>query len=117
MTTKVTVDLSGIEKKFSPQNMKVGRFAAANQMLADMNNYVPALDHFTRNSGTIDLDGKAVNWNTPQARPQFYGVVGKGRHPVRKYTTPGTGKRWDLKGKSRHMQDWQHAFVKGAGFD
>ncbi|WP_238140599.1 minor capsid protein, partial [Streptococcus suis] len=34
----------------------------------------------------------------------------------RKYTTPGTGKRWDEKAKAIHMTDWVQRFVKGAGF-
>lgn len=117
MSVKVNVDLKGLERKFSDINMMRGRYAVANQALADMNNYVPALDHFLRNSATIDLSGESVNWNTPYAKAQFHGRVGKGGSPVRNYTTPGTGNRWDLRAKSKHMQDWQRAFVKGAGFD
>lgn len=115
--TKVVVDLSGIEKKFSPQNMKLGRYSMANQMLADMNNYVPALDHFLRNSGVVEDAGESVDWNMPYAKAQFHGFAGKGAHRIYKYTTGGTSRRWDLRAKSKHMQDWQRAFVKGAGFD
>lgn len=110
----VQVNLKGPKKKLSTGNIKAGRYAVANQVLADSNNYVPALGHHLRNSGTIDMDGKGVNWNTPYARAQFYGKVGKGGYPVQNYTTPGTGPRWDEKAKGIHMKDWERAFVKGA---
>lgn len=110
----VQIDLKNVKKKFSDGNVKRGRYAAANQVLADMNNYVPALNHHLRNSGTIDLDGQGINWSTPYAKAQFYGKVGKGGYPVRNYTTPGTGPRWDLKAQGIHMADWERAFMKGA---
>lgn len=110
----VQIKLDGVKRKLSDSNMKMGRYALANQALADMNNYVPALDHHLRNSGTIDMDGEGINWNTPYAKAQFYGAVGKGGYPVRNYTTPGTGPRWDEKAKGIHMKDWERAFLKGA---
>lgn len=110
----VHIKLDAAKRKLSDGNMKQGDYALANQALADMNNYVPALDHHLRGSGTIDLNGKAINWNTPYAKAQFYGKVGKGGYPVRNYTTPGTGKRWDLKAKGIHMEDWKRAYKEGA---
>lgn len=108
------IKLDTAKRKLSDGNMKQGDYALANQALADMNNYVPALDHHLRNSGTIDLNGKAINWNSPYAKAQFYGKVGKGGYPVLNYTTPGTGPRWDLKAKGIHMEDWKDAYKKGA---
>ena len=110
----VQVNLKGPKKKLSTGNIKAGRYAVANQVLADSNNYVPALDHHLRPSGIAQPDGKAVTWNTPYAKAQFYGKVGKGGYPVKNYTTPGTGPRWDKKAKGIHMKDWERAFVKGA---
>lgn len=109
---KVSINLDGVRSKLSKGAVKRGQYALANQALADMNNYVPALDHHLRNSATIDVDGSAVSWNTPYARAQFYG--NNGIVSFHNYTTPGTGKRWDLKAKGIHMKDWERAFAKGA---
>lgn len=104
---KITVDLSGATQKLSAQNQQRGQYAMANQMLADMNNYVPALRHDLRNSATIDIDGKAINWNMPYAAKMFYMMMYN-------YTTPGTGPRWDNKAKAMFMSDWINAYTKGA---
>ena len=37
----VKIDLSGIEKKVSPENFAKGKLAIANQMLMDMERFVP----------------------------------------------------------------------------
>lgn len=108
---QITVDLSGAMQKLSAQNQQRGQHAMANQMLADMNNYVPALNHDLRNSATIDTDGKAINWNMPYAGPQFYGFINGSR--IYNYTTPGTSRRWDLRAM-KHMNDWTKAYAKGA---
>lgn len=112
---KVVVNLSRAKAKLSPQSQRRGQYAVANQALASMNPYVPALNWILRNSATIDIDGSAVNYNTPYARAQFYGFVGKGGYRVYNYTTPGTGRRWDLRMKSKHMGELERAYLKGAG--
>lgn len=105
---RVDLDFTGIDKKVSTMNFNRGRFAMANQALADMNNKVPMKNGDLRNSGHVAPDGSSLTWNTPYARQRFY--VG-----ASKYTTPGTGKRWDLKAKSKNGETWVKAFVKGAG--
>lgn len=110
----VKVELDVPKRKLSEGNMRNGDYALANQFLSDATNYVPALDHHLRNSGTIALSGKQVQWNAPHAKAQFYGFVGKGAYRVYKYTTPGTGRRWDLRTKSKHMNDLKRAYMKGA---
>lgn len=110
---KVTVDLSGIKKKLNQQNFNRGRYAMANQMLADMTPFVPALEPVLKTTGVVSADGKSISWNTPYARAQFYGS--NGYVSFHNYTTPGTGKRWDLKAKGMFMSDWIRAFTKGAG--
>lgn len=104
----VEIDLSGVKEKLSDANMQRGRYALANQALADMNQYVPMDEGILRMSASIDIDGKAVNYNTPYAKAQFYGTFSN-------YTTPGTGPRWDEKAKGNHVKDWEKAFLKGAG--
>lgn len=96
-----------------------GRFRSgqkwmANQALIEMQPYVPLRNNSLRDSGTVSSDGKSIQWHTPYARTQFYGIVNG--HRIRNYTTPGTGKRWDLrtKGNSSKMNNITHAFIEGA---
>jgi len=104
---QVTINLSGARNKLSQGNVKRGRYALANQSLADMNQFVPMDENILRMSATIDIDGSAVNYNVPYAADLFY-------MPKYNYTTPGTGPRWDMKAKRIFMSSWINAFVKGA---
>ena len=115
---KITVNLGGARAKINESNMRRGRQALANQALADMNQYVPMNEGILRMSANVDIDGSAINYNTPYAKAQYQGYrESKGGKKVyfREYTTPGTGPRWDEKAKGIHMKDWERAFVKGAG--
>ena len=105
--TKVDVDLGGVYDKLSPQMIARGKRVLANQAMADMNQYVPAKSHVLRLTASIGIDGSSIHYNTPYAAKQFYN-----RH--QKYTTPGTGPRWDEKAKGIHMSDWEKAFLGGA---
>src|SRR5690625_1258972 len=114
---RVEVNLSGAQRKLSSGNVQRGRYTVANQALADMNPFVPKDEGILRLVTSVDIDGTGINYNMPYARPQFYGRVGKGGHPVVNYTTPGTGPRWDLKAKGMFMSDWIKAFTKGADWN
>lgn len=105
--TKVHIDLSGVKRKLSEESARRGQYALANQALSDMNQFVPMDEGTLRMSATIDIDGSAINYNTPYAANLFYMFKYN-------YTTPGTGPRWDLKAKSAFMSDWIEAFTKGA---
>lgn len=94
----VTKDLKGIPVKLNRMT-KLGQYALVNQVHADMNPYVPALSYDLRNISSIGIDGKSVQYNVPYARKQFF-------VPAKKYTTSGTGPRWDLKALSIHRDSW-----------
>lgn len=111
---RVIVDLNKAKAKVSRQSHQRGHYAVANQALASMDPYVPARDWILRNTATVAIDGTAVNYNTPYARPQFYGMIKGSR--ISNYTTPGTGRRWDLRMKSKHMDKLTEAYLKGAGY-
>lgn len=124
MSISVSTDFTGLNRKFSEANLKHGRIAAANDAMQAMNtNYVPMLhtDSNTnlRAESKVSNDGSSIIWNATYARAQFYGMVGAGHYPVKKYTTPGTSKRWDLrlKGNANLMKKVSEAFVNGAGFN
>lgn len=106
----VRIDIKEIEDKFTEPNYRRARYALGNQMLADMNKYVPFKGGPLRQSTSIDIDGRAVHYHQIYARYQFYNQFSN-------YTTPGTGPRWDKKAQSNHGNDWKKAFVKGAGLD
>ncbi|HEM3656438.1 TPA: minor capsid protein [Streptococcus suis] len=114
MSISVRVDLKGAKAKLSDRNLRRGRIAMSSQILIDSDRYVPNREGDLRPSGHMSPDGKELSWNTVYARAQFYGR--NGIVTFRKYTTPGTGKRWDEKAKAIHMTDWVQRFVKGAGF-
>ena len=112
MGVKVYVDMQGVEKKLSSKNMTKGRRALANQAHGDMDKLVPYETHALRMSSSIALDGSKIFYNTPYARPQFYGRSKNASWSKGK--KPGTGPRWDLKAKARYMGAWEKAFVEGA---
>lgn len=104
---QVNIDLKIPQQKLSQNNIDRGRYAFANQALADMNQFVPKDENILRQTATIDITGEAINYNTTYAARMFY-------MPMYNYTTPGTGPRWDMKAKSMFMSDWIKAFTKGA---
>ncbi|MCT8388333.1 minor capsid protein [Leuconostoc lactis] len=109
--TKITIDLSGVNKKISQKAFQRGQSAVANQALLDMSVYVPSRHGELRASG--HATSNSVQWSTVYSRAQFYGTNGIVK--FKKYTVKGTGKRWDTKAKKLHMDDWKRAFKKGAG--
>lgn len=114
MMVTINIDLKDVYSTMSEESILAGRRALSNQALADMNeNFVPMRDGWLRNSAILTFDGSEIIWNTPYARPQYYG--GTGDVTFSRYTTPGTGPHWDLKAKAMFMSDWVDAYTKGAG--
>lgn len=111
----VKIDLKGIEKKVSPTALAKGKLAIASQMLTDMSSFIP------RDSGELSGSGQAtrngVKYPGPYARAQFYGSsYNKNKSFVfKKYTTPGTGKRWDLKALALHSANWGKVGLRAMG--
>ncbi len=105
----VHIDLQRVANSLRTETVQRGRYALANQAMADMNKFVPMDEGVLRLSASIDVDGGGVNYNTPYANNLFYMYK-------RNYTTPGTGPRWDLKAKSAFMHTWIEAFAKGANW-
>src|SRR5699024_305313 len=101
MEVNVDVDLKGVKSK-TERMTRSGQYALVNQVHADMNPYVPALSYDLRNQSNVTLDNKAVIYNVHYAKKQFY--IQHSR-----YTTLGTGPRWDLKAKAIHGASWERA--------
>lgn len=112
MSLKVSYDLSPMEKKFGPGNVRAAKTAVANQILMDSERFVP-----NDGKGYLRASGHASNgsvaWNTVYARAQFFGTNGIVR--FRKYTTPGTGSKWTEKASNNNMKNWEEVAKKGLG--
>ena len=123
----VKIDLKGVEKKVSPQNLAKGRLAVANQMLLDMEPFVPKRKGILRASGHVRQD--SIVYATPYARLLYYGKKRKGffSEKQRKFffankkellsqkPTPGTGPRWDKKASALYAKNWAEVGAKAMG--
>ena len=123
----VKIDLKGVEKKVSPENFAKGKLAIANQMLLDMDPYVPKRKGELRSSGHVRQD--SIIYETPYARLRYYGKKRKGffSEKQRKFffankekllsqkPTPGTGPRWDKKAAALHSKEWADVGLKAMG--
>ena len=110
MGITIKVDLSGIEKKISGANVKKAEYAIANQAMLDMEQFVPYRGPSVGGAlrGSAHVSGNKIIYNTVYARAQFYGsAYNKYRSfTFSKYTTAGTGKRWDLKATAMYGSRW-----------
>lgn len=115
MGIKIKVNLDGATKKLSDQSKRAGQQAMANQALSDMIPFVPKMpgSGILRSTGRVLYNGNIIRFSGKYARAQFFGT--NGIVEFKKYSTPGTGKRWDEKASSLHMEDWKKAYTKGAG--
>ena len=94
----VDVDVSKIPSKIHGRIPKA-QYVMANQVHADMDEYVPFLRGDLRGQSTIAIDGSAIYYNVPYARRRYY-------EPAKRYTTPGTGPYWDKIAKALHGNSW-----------
>lgn len=109
----VEVDFRNIERAFSDKNLKHANRRAAGKFLQRSQQYVPLLDGPLRSTGYVK-DHETVEWRgTPYGKAQFYGT--NGYVVFRNYTTPGTGKRWDLVTKGNHMPEIEREYIRGLG--
>lgn len=123
----VKIDLKGLEKKVSPQAFARGQLAMTNQMLLDMNKYVPLRSGQLRGGGHARKD--SVVWTAPYARIRFYNrrlklffsdrqrkfFFANKERLLRQKPKPGTGPRWDKKAIPKHGKDWGKVALKGMG--
>ncbi len=101
---KVKAELDGVKKKVGNMT-RLGQYAFANQVHADSNIYAPKLSGDLRNQSTVAADGKSIIWHVPYARRQYWNYGAK-------FTTPGTGPKWDRKALAIHKSDWERNIKK-----
>ncbi|WP_423348550.1 minor capsid protein [Lactiplantibacillus plantarum] len=111
MAFRINVDLDGFMDQTSLTNVKRGQYALVNQAMSDMEQFVPKDQGHLRDSVHATSNGSQIAYAMPYAKAQFYGMINGSR--IHNYTTPGTSRRWDLKGKSVFMDSWVKAFTEG----
>ncbi|MCG0820908.1 capsid protein [Lactiplantibacillus plantarum] len=111
MAFRINVDLDGFMDQTSLTNVKRGQYALVNQAMSDMEQFVPKDQGHLRDSVHATSNGSQITYAMPYAKSQFYGMINGSR--IHNYTTPGTSRRWDLKGKSVFMDSWVKAFTEG----
>ena len=80
---KVNIKLN-LDKRFSQAKLDKARYVMANQMMSDMDQFVPFKNGKLSQSAHINANGSEITYTTPYARAQFYGIVNGS--PVRNYT-------------------------------
>jgi len=106
---KVNVALGPLEQKFSEKNFSRGRYALANQMLSDMNQFVPRKEGDLRSAVSISLSGTQIFYHMPYAQKMY-------SQRFKNYTTPGTGPKWDKRAAAKYGFNWTEVFARGADF-
>lgn len=111
ITPKVNIDIDSLVEKLSDRNLEMGQKAMANQMLSDMDDFVPYREGTLSMTATISLDGKELHWNTPYASKVYNGAPSwnwtRDFHPL-------AGPEWDKVASGLYLEDWKKAFVGGA---
>ena len=94
----------------------VAAYALAEQMLADSEKFVPYSGGSSQSAGGLRESGQIVKgengtlylvWDSVYALYQWYGIRADGSHPVRNYTTAGTGKQWVETAKGQYGDRWR----------
>lgn len=103
------------------QASETATYALAEQMLQDSEKFVPYSGGSVQSAGGLRESGKVVKgesgtmylvWDTVYALYQWFGIRKDGTHPVRNYTTPGTGKLWVEEAKKRYGSRWKDIINK-----
>lgn len=109
----VSHDLRKIERTFSDRNLKNANRRASGKFLQRSQPYVPLRDGPLRSVGRVK-DYDTIEWRgLPYGKAQFFGT--NGIVVFKNYTTPGTGKRWDLVTVANHMPEIEKEYVRGLG--
>ena len=106
---RAKIDLKGVNKKLGPAAMKRAENGLGEQVTKDMFPYVPKGKTKKLSKGVWNGGSKSANYNVPYAKAQFNAPGGW------KYSTPGTGPRWDKKAKAKHGKQWAARVTKNLG--
>lgn len=111
--SKTTIDIKGIEDKFSDSSLKAKQEAFASRVALDMRKHVPEDEGTLKNSEPLNSDyaNGQIIWNTPYAK-----IVLNSDH-VKTVKNKNASPQWPEVTKQEKMQDWREFAVKLVGND
>lgn len=111
--SKTTIDIKGIEEKFSDSSLKAKQEAFASRVALDMRKHVPEDEGTLKNSEPLNSDyaNGQIIWNTPYAK-----IVLNSDH-VKTVKNKNASPQWPEVTKQEKMQDWREFAVKLVGND
>ena len=114
---KVEFDKTKVKAKIA-SNVSRAQMALSVQVLKDDNLEILQTNERTlQRSGRVVDGGRAVEWDTPYARRQYYLDEEVEDPAAIKYTTPGTHYKWHEWAKAKKMKQWealvQNEYKKG----
>lgn len=98
----IEIDLSGIEKKFSPEELKAKQAAFAQRVGFDMNKHCPVDEGTLRDSiMASEYENGLIIWETPYAKTVLNADT------VRTVKNPEARPQWPEYTKSERLGEWR----------
>ncbi len=100
----IKIDLSGIERRFSPEQMRAKQEAFAERVAFEMRDYVPRDEGTLQDSETLASDYASghIEWDTPYAQR----VHDLPQSSIRKTKNPNARSHWPEEAKKERMGAW-----------
>lgn len=101
----IKVDLSGIERRFSPEQMRAKQEAFASRVAFEMRDYVPRDEGTLQDSEPMasDYADGHIEWDTPYAQ-RVYNLP---QSSIRKVKNPNARSHWGDEAKGERMGAWE----------
>lgn len=109
----IDIDLSGIEKRFSPQALKAKQAVFAHRVGFDMNKHCPVDEGALRDSMPVssDYESGQLVWDTPYAKRVMNADT------VRTVKNPEARPQWPEYAKSERLGEWRKLAANLLGSD
>lgn len=100
---KITIDLAGIEKRFSESELKAKQAAFAQRVAFDMRDHVPVDEGTLRDSADVasDYENGQIIWDTPYAKRVL------NADNVRTVKNPNATPNWPEVTKAEKLESWR----------
>lgn len=101
----IKIDLSGIERRFGPEQLRAKQEAFAERVAFEMRDYVPRDEGTLQDSEALASDYAAgrIEWDTPYAQR----VHDLPQSSIRKTKNPNARSHWPEAAKGERMQAWE----------
>ena len=101
----IRIDLSGIERRFSADQLKAKQEAFAERVASEMRDYVPEDQGTLKGSEPLasDYAGGSIEWATPYAQR----VHDLPQSSIRKTKNPNARSHWPEEAKSERLSAWE----------